>query len=212
MFDWRCFARLDSCIKHVGRAYAYHACSVASLCPLIPRLFLRTPLVEYFKNGERGKSFLDVAEIEEIETDEMPSRKRKQRTGKEMKWQRKASFDTPLYLEIIVMSNSHHFAETWSIFDHHLLFDIIGVCFLFPVLLIQPLASLVYFLFFHPSSNISRRIIVAILFNLSLWMTTCEVCWNLAGEWGTVDNFCPIVLCLSRLIVWCLIAKHFLFG
>ena len=98
---------------------------------MIPRLFLRTPLVEYFKNGERGKSFLDVAEIEEIETDEMPSRKRKQRTGKEMKWQRKASFDTPLYLEIIVMSNSHHFAETWSIFDHQFLYDIIVVPFLF---------------------------------------------------------------------------------
>ena len=129
MFDWRCFARLDSCIKHVGRAHAYHACSVASLCPLIPRLFLRTPLVEYFKDGERGKSFLDVAEIEEIETDETPSRKRKQRKGKEMKRERNASFDTPQYLETIVMSNSHHFAVTWCIFDHQFLYDVIVVSF-----------------------------------------------------------------------------------
>ena len=37
----------------------------------------------------------------------------------------------PQYLEKIVMNHSHHFAVTWSIFDHQFLHDIIEVSFLF---------------------------------------------------------------------------------
>ena len=110
------------------------------------------------------------------------------------------------------MSHSHHFEVTSSIFDHQFLYDIIEVSFS-SLFLIQPLVLPRLLSLFPSSSNISRRIIAAILFfNLNIWIPTCEVSRSAilksCAEKVTRVNLWPIVLCVWSLIR-CLI-KHVL--